>query len=123
MISSSGSSISTITLSNSGYNLTSISWLSTSGSHRQQQKKGCVYVWGGFNYSGLVTLQRIDHRPDSSAYIKMWSIPLLEEAKKLAGDDWILQQDNAPWHVSEESIDYSKKKELIYSHGLPDHQI
>ena len=61
---------------------------------------GSVMVWAGFGYFGKTAIVILDGRQNSTKYQDTLGNHLLPVALLITEDNWILQQDNAPCHVS-----------------------
>jgi len=70
---------------------------------------GEIMVWGCIGYKGVGALTVVDGTIDSIKYTRVISTCLHETAAKLGlNDDFIFQQDNAPCHKSQYSMEFFK---------------
>ena len=73
---------------------------------------GSIMVWGGLSRKGTTDLIELKGRANSSKYISTLNNGLLPVAEELCGKNWILQQDNAPIHTSNETKIWLKSKNI-----------
>lgn len=77
---------------------------------------GSVMVWGAFHYDGKLPLCFITTRMNSNLYNEMLEDVLVnfyEEQKDVNGrEDFIFQQDNASIHVSKQSTEWFRQKNI-----------
>ena len=71
-----------------------------------------VVLWAGFNKRGKTSLAYLRGRADSKKYIDTLESHLLPSARKIAGKNWIFQQDNAPIHASGETQEWFRSKKI-----------
>ena len=64
------------------------------------QHAASVMVWGSMCWHGLGSLVQLEGRLDNTAYQQVLEEHLLIDAAALIGDNFVLQQDNAPIHTS-----------------------
>ena len=67
---------------------------------------GSVMVWSAFSWSGKCEIAFLDGRQDSAKYIQTLEDYLLPAAGRIAGRNWIFQQDNCSIHVSSDTRDW-----------------
>ena len=55
-----------------------------------------LWSGGGFSSSGKLELQFVSGRQKAADYVKMLNdLSLVQEGRRLCGEEWIFQQDNA----------------------------
>jgi len=69
-------------------------------------------VWAGFSSSGKLDIAILEGKQDSKAYQTTLENHLLPEAKDIAEDNFIFQQDNASIHYSNSSKDWFKQNNI-----------
>ena len=57
-------------------------------------------VWGCISSYGLTKIVILEGKITSQVYLKLMQEVIIPEGKRLFGDDFILQQDNAPTYTS-----------------------
>ena len=79
----------------------------------EKQKFGpAVMLWGGVSLRGQTPLATVVGNINSDAYIKILSENLIPSIKQVYPEGFVLQQDNAPCHVSK------KTKAFLISEGV-----
>lgn len=73
---------------------------------------GSVMVWGGFAFAGQLPIAWISTKMNSSNYIDLLDISLVNDAEQLMGPEFIFQQDNAPIHTSKATMDFFKERQI-----------
>ena len=74
---------------------------------------GGVMVWGAMSASGVMKLEVIQGRMNAKGYIKMMrEASLKSEGIRLAGQNWIFQQDNAPIHRANITKEFFAKENI-----------
>lgn len=59
-----------------------------------------VMVWLGFSYKGMTPVCFISTKMEPAMYIELLEDALIEHGDRIAGPDWIFQQNNASIHAS-----------------------
>ena len=79
----------------------------------QTQRKLTVYCWGCITYNGIGTLTFSRTAFKSGDYIQLLEDNLYAVvAKEFPRGDYIFQQDNAPWHTSNETKSWLELNEI-----------
>jgi hypothetical protein len=73
---------------------------------------GSLMVWAGFSRKGTTKIGIVSAKSSSADYIETLSSCLLPYCKSLAGKKWILQQDNASIHTSNETKNRLRSKKI-----------
>lgn len=71
-----------------------------------------IMVWGCFSAYGVGQILPISGRINSTVYLKVLQEVIIPEGKRLIGDDFILQQDNAPIHKAKIVMNYLKNNNI-----------
>ena len=80
---------------------------------RKNQTTASVMIWASFSVRGVIDIQFIDGRLNSQKYIKLLQLEAFTKFENIFGKrKFILQQDNAPCHVSKYSTDYFRKAKI-----------
>jgi len=76
---------------------------------------GTVMVWAGFCYNGKTSLCFVTSRMNSENYIQLLDNVLIDFGANVLSDTYIFQQDNAPIHKSQKTLNWfnSRSIELI----------
>ena len=77
-------------------------------------KHGCakVQVWGCMSRNGVGTLKIVDGRLDSKKYVRLICGSLEQDGRRLAGGNFIFQQDGAPCHTSKHTKSWFERKNI-----------
>ena len=67
---------------------------------RRHTAVGSVMVWAAISFHGVVDLVVLDGRQTSSDYIELLEVQKINFQEMFNGQQWILQQDNAPIHTA-----------------------
>ena len=86
---------------------------------------GSVMIWGrGISFSGKLKLQFVSGQQKAADYVKMPNdLSLSQEGRRLCGEEWIFQQDNADIHNASITKKYwfeQKIRLLDHPAGSPD---
>jgi hypothetical protein len=77
---------------------------------RRQQGGGGIMIWGMLLPTGQLHYTEVKGTLNSTKYMKLikdFALPVVETS---VDDDWLLQQDNAPPHVSEATLLFLEEK-------------
>lgn len=69
-----------------------------------------VMVWGCISSYGVGKIVMLEGKVNATVYLKLLSEVIIPEGKRLIGDDFILQQDNAPIHTAKIVTEYLKNQ-------------
>lgn len=86
---------------------------------KRQSGGGSVMVWGAIGYKKKCALECIDHRLSSEGYQEMVGPLFPAWGYEMAGFNWILQQDNAPIHVSRSTLAFFKQRNIAVMEDWP----
>jgi transposase len=73
---------------------------------------GSVMLWAGFGYHGKTPLNFVTGSLNSTAYQAVLQQSLLPVARRIGGNRWVFQQDNASCHASVST------REWLSNHGV-----
>lgn len=73
---------------------------------------GTLMVWAAFSMRGTTNLCKISTRMNSRAYLDLLEDSLIPFVEDVMEDDFVFQQDNAAIHVSRESKEWFKDKDI-----------
>lgn len=79
---------------------------------RRQNGGGSVMVWGAIGIKGKSELICIDERVNSQIYQELLRSHLLPTLRTIGGDTAVFQQDNAPAHVSNSTLEFFRKENV-----------
>lgn len=71
-----------------------------------------LMVWGAISMAGKLQLKIIDKKMNSDKFIDLLDDHFLPGAHSLYGEEFILQQDNAPIHSSRETKEHIQNKNI-----------
>lgn len=86
---------------------------------KRQSGGGSVMVWGAIGYRKKVDLIFIDKTMNSIDYQEMIRPLFPAWGYEMAGIGWKFQQDNAPIHVSRQTLAYFKDQNITLFHTWP----
>ena len=71
-------------------------------------------IWGGvFSSSGKLKLQFVSGQQKAADYVKMLNdLSLAQEGRRLCGEEWIFQQDNAAIYNAPKTKKYLLKQKV-----------
>lgn len=69
-------------------------------------------VWGGFSFIGQLPIAWISTRMNSSNYVELLEVSLVEHTEELMGPEFIFQQDNASIHTSRVTMDFLRERNI-----------
>ncbi|KAK2577631.1 hypothetical protein KPH14_012896, partial [Odynerus spinipes] len=67
---------------------------------RRQCGGGSVMLWAGISYNGKTEIKFIDGRMKSTGYLKLIKEQIHDNGRRIAGDNFIFQHDNAAVHTA-----------------------
>lgn len=73
---------------------------------------GSVMVWGAFHYGGKLPICYITTRMNSSKYNELLEDVLISFLDENSEDSFTFQQDNASIHVSKQSLEWFRQKQI-----------
>jgi transposase len=79
---------------------------------KRVQGGGSVMVWAEFGWHGFTGIVFIDQRLNSSGYQTLLENHLLPVARRLGGENWVFQQDNASIHNSGSTRKWFREKNM-----------
>lgn len=79
---------------------------------RRHSGGGSIMVWAGFSWRGKSSLCFTSERMNSTRYINILNGHLLPVARRIAGKEFIFQQDNAPCHSSKLVKEWLKRQKI-----------
>jgi hypothetical protein len=69
-------------------------------------------TWAGFSVNGKTELKVVHGRMASEDYQELLASSLLPVGADIGGPGWIFQQDNAPIHISQSTLDWFRRNEI-----------
>jgi transposase len=79
---------------------------------KRQMGGGSVMIWAGIGYNGILDVCFVPQRMNSQNYAQILDEYLLPKAEEVAGDQWTLQQDNAPCHSSKATTKWLQDRQI-----------
>lgn len=67
---------------------------------RRHSRVGGVMVWGAICYNGPVSFTIVEGKQSAQSYKNLLETQRATISEKMNGNDWLLQQDNAPIHTA-----------------------
>lgn len=78
----------------------------------RSQGGGSVMIWASFGWNGQSDICFIETRLKANGYQNVLKNHLINIAKKIGGQEWIFQQDNAPIHRAKVNISWFKRNKI-----------
>ncbi|CAH2092976.1 unnamed protein product [Euphydryas editha] len=79
---------------------------------RRQAGGGSVIIWSGIGYSGKMDIKFCTGKINSKRYIEVINEQITSHATRIAGNNFIFQQDNASVHRAQVVKDYFAEKNI-----------
>lgn len=79
---------------------------------------GSVMVWAYFSHNGRSPIDFMEGLQNSECYVDITQQVMIPMAHTCHDTDWIQEQENAPIHVSKNSLDWFSKNGVAFFLGL-----